>query len=68
MSRRGEIDRRPVREGRRSARPLRYRSIMSKRNLPWFWNTAVLARLAWLLLAMVFAAYASRALANWGWP
>src|SRR5262245_60277303 len=29
MSRRGEIDRRPVREGRRSARPLRYRSIMS---------------------------------------
>jgi hypothetical protein len=41
---------------------------MSKRNLPWFWNTAVLARLAWLLLAMVFAAYASRALANWGWP
>ena len=40
----------------------------SKRNLPWFWNTAVLARLAWLLLAMVFAAYASRALANWGWP
>ena len=41
---------------------------MSKRNLPWFWNTAVLARLAWLLLAMVFAAYAGRALANWGWP
>jgi hypothetical protein len=41
---------------------------MSKRNLPWFWNTAVLVRLAWLLLAMVFAAYASRALANWGWP
>ncbi len=32
---------------------------MSKRRPFWFWNTAVLARLAWLLLA---AAYASRAL------
>src|SRR5262249_54982625 len=74
-TRRGEIDRRPVREGRCSARPLRYRSpqrdapnIMSKRNLPWFWNSAVLARLAWLLLDRVFAAYASGALANWCWP
>jgi hypothetical protein len=47
---------------------LRDANIMSKRNPPWFWNTTVLARLAWLLLAMVFAAYASRALANWGWP
>ncbi len=36
---------------------------MTKRRVPWFWNTAVLARLAWLLLAVVFAAYASRALA-----
>jgi hypothetical protein len=35
---------------------------------PGFWNTAILARLAWLLLAGVFAAYASRALARWGWP
>jgi hypothetical protein len=41
---------------------------MSKRRGPWFWNTAVLGRLAWLLLAVVFAAYASRALAHWGWP
>jgi hypothetical protein len=38
---------------------------MSKRRAPWFWNTAILARLAWLLL---FAAYASHALAHWGWP
>ena len=42
--------------------------IMSKRRPPWFWNTAVLAQLAWLLLAVVFAVYASRALAHWGWP
>jgi hypothetical protein len=41
---------------------------MSKRRTPWFWNTAVLARLAWLLLAVVFAAYASRALTEWGRP
>jgi hypothetical protein len=41
---------------------------MSKRRTPWFWNTAVLARLAWLLLAVVFAAYASRALTDWGRP
>ncbi len=33
---------------------------MSKRRPPWFWNTTMLARLAWLLLAVVFAAYASR--------
>ncbi len=42
--------------------------IMSKRRGPWFWNTAVLARLAWLLLAAVLAAYTSIALAHWGWP
>jgi hypothetical protein len=41
---------------------------MSKRRSPWFWNTAVLARLAWLLLAVVFAVYAGRALPHWGWP
>ncbi len=43
---------------------------MSKRRPPWFWNTALLTRLAWLLLAVVFAAYASRALAltYWSWP
>ena len=43
---------------------------MSKRRPPWFWNTALLARLAWLLLAVVFAVYASRALAlaHWSWP
>jgi hypothetical protein len=40
---------------------------VSKRRLPWFWNTAVLARLAWLLLAAVFAIYASRVLAQWEW-
>jgi hypothetical protein len=33
----------------------------------WFWNTAVLARLAWLLAAMVFAVYAGRVLAQWAW-
>jgi hypothetical protein len=41
---------------------------MSECRTPWFWNTAVLARLAWLLLAAVFAAYASRALTDWGRP
>lgn len=51
---------------------------MGKRRTPWFWNTAILARVAWLLLVVVFAAYASRtllftasvsqALAHWGWP
>ena len=40
---------------------------LSKRRLPWFWNTAVLAQLAWLLLGAVFAVYASRVLAQWGW-
>ena len=40
---------------------------VSKRRLPWFWNTAVLARVAWVLLAAVFAIYASRVLAQWGW-
>jgi hypothetical protein len=33
---------------------------MSKRSPPWFSNTDVLKRLAWLLLALVVAAYASR--------
>jgi hypothetical protein len=41
---------------------------MSERRPPWFWNTALLERLTWLLLAAVFAAYAGRALAQWGWP
>ena len=35
---------------------------MGKRRTPWFWNTAILARVAWLLLVVVFAAYASRTL------
>jgi hypothetical protein len=35
---------------------------MSKRGPPWFWNTDVLKRLAWALLALVIAAYAGRAL------
>jgi hypothetical protein len=42
-------------------------STMSKRP-PWFWNTALLERLTWLLLAVVLTAYAGRALAQWGWP
>ena len=37
---------------------------MSKR-APWFWNRAVLARVAWLLMAVVFAAYAFQALTHW---
>jgi hypothetical protein len=42
---------------------------MSKRpRPPWFWNTALLEQLTWLLLTMVFAAYASRVLAQWGQP
>ena len=50
---------------------------MGKRRPLWFWDTAILARLAWLLLVAVFAVYASRtllftasvskALAHWGW-
>ena len=38
---------------------------MSKRLLPWFWNKAVLGRVAWLLLAAVFVAYAGRVLTLW---
>ena len=38
-----------------------------QRQLPWFWNTAILTRLVVLLLAMVLATYASHAMANWGW-
>ncbi len=38
---------------------------MSKRLQPWFWNSAVLGRIAWLLLAAVFAAYAGRVLTLW---
>jgi hypothetical protein len=41
---------------------------MSKRGPPWFWNTDVLKRLLWLLLALVSAAYASQALAHLVWP
>jgi hypothetical protein len=59
---------------RRSARSLRYGGpqrdhpqIMGKRRAPWFWNTAVLMRLAGLLLAALFAVYATRMLAQWGW-
>jgi hypothetical protein len=40
---------------------------VSEHRLPWFWNTAVLARLVWLLLGALFAVYASRVLAQWGW-
>ena len=36
--------------------------------IPWFWNDAVLARLAMLLPATVFAAYAARLVANIYWP
>jgi hypothetical protein len=35
---------------------------MSKRSPPWFWNTDVLKQLAWVLLALVIAAYAGRTL------
>jgi len=38
---------------------------MSKRRAPWFWNTAVLARVAWLLMSVVLAAYAFQALTHW---
>ena len=38
---------------------------MSKGLPPWFWNRAVLGRLAWLLLAVVFVAYAGRVLTLW---
>jgi hypothetical protein len=38
---------------------------MSKRVSPWFWNSAVLGRVAWLLLAMLFAAFAGRVLTLW---
>ena len=38
---------------------------MTKRFPPWFWNRAVLGRLAWLLLAIVFVAYAGRVLTLW---
>jgi hypothetical protein len=38
---------------------------MSKRLQPWFWNRAVLGRVAWLLLAAVFVAYAGRVLTLW---
>jgi hypothetical protein len=40
---------------------------MSKRRAPWFWNSAVLVRLAGLLLAALFAVYATRVLVQWGW-
>src|SRR5689334_19286743 len=40
---------------------------MSKRRAPWFWNTTVFARVTWLSLAAVFAAFASRALGYWVW-
>jgi hypothetical protein len=45
-----------------------YCQIMSERRPPWLWNTAILARLGWLLMSVVFAAYAGRVLAHWGWP
>jgi hypothetical protein len=38
---------------------------MSKRLPPWFRNSAVLGRLARLLLVMVFVAYAGRVLTLW---
>jgi hypothetical protein len=40
--------------------------IVSKRRAPWFLNTAVLARLAVLLLGAVLAAYAFQALTHLG--
>jgi hypothetical protein len=39
---------------------------MSKHRAPWFWHSAVLLRLAGLLLAALFALYATRMLAQWG--
>jgi hypothetical protein len=41
---------------------------MSKRLPPWFWNSAVLGRLGWMLLAIVFVAYAGRMLTLWVIP
>jgi hypothetical protein len=38
---------------------------MSKRLPPWFRNRTVLGRLAWVLLASVFIAYAGRVLTLW---
>jgi hypothetical protein len=37
---------------------------MSRRRSPWFWNTAVLARLAILLLAVVIGVYAGQMLSS----
>jgi hypothetical protein len=42
---------------------------MSKRpRPPWFWNTALLTQVTWLLLAVVFAAEATRVPADVGLP
>ena len=35
---------------------------MSKRSPPWFWDTALLEWIVWVLLAAVVATYAGRAL------
>jgi hypothetical protein len=41
---------------------------MKKPPPPWFWDSAVLLRLAILLLGAVFLAYAIRMAANIYWP
>jgi hypothetical protein len=41
---------------------------MKKPPPPWFWNGAVLVRLAVMLLSVVIGAYAVRLLANIYWP
>jgi hypothetical protein len=34
---------------------------MSKRSLPWFWDTALLEWIVWVLVAAVVSTYAGRA-------
>jgi hypothetical protein len=41
---------------------------MNMRPPPWFWNGAVLTRLAMLLLSAVVVAYAVHLVANIYWP
>jgi hypothetical protein len=41
---------------------------MNKRPPPWFWNGAVLARLAMMLLSVVIVAYAVWLVENIYWP
>jgi|SRR6476659_9933149 hypothetical protein len=44
--------------------PRKTRASISRRQSPWFWNTAVLARLAILLLAIVMGVYAGQMLSS----